>query len=88
MGLPTLRVAWDGSTAKWLAPTSAAKALGQRRAYSILARIDARHLHYRKAESRNDNTLTMVGGVFDGDGKYVAGTATRRWMLCLREASR
>jgi VWFA-related protein len=41
---------------------------------SILARIDAKHLHYRKADGRNDNTLTVVGGVFDPDGKYVVGT--------------
>ncbi len=41
---------------------------------SILARIDAKHLRYRKADGRNDNTLIVVGGVFDQDGKYVAGT--------------
>jgi len=41
---------------------------------SILARIDARHLHYRKADGRNDDTLTVVGGVFDRDGKFVVGT--------------
>jgi VWFA-related protein len=41
---------------------------------SILARIDAKHLHYRKADGRNDNTLTVVGGVFDRDGNYVVGT--------------
>jgi VWFA-related protein len=41
---------------------------------SIMARIDAKHLHYTKADGRNDNTLTVVGGVFDPDGKYVVGT--------------
>jgi VWFA-related protein len=41
---------------------------------SILARIDAKHLHYKKADGRNDDTLTVVGGVFDRDGKYVVGT--------------
>ena len=41
---------------------------------SILARIDAKHLRYRKSDGRNDNTLTVVGGVFDRDGKYVVGT--------------
>jgi VWFA-related protein len=41
---------------------------------SILARIDAKHLRYKKADGRNDNTLTVVGGVFDRDGKYVVGT--------------
>jgi VWFA-related protein len=41
---------------------------------SILARIDAKHLRYKKADGRNDDTLTVVGGVFDRDGKYVVGT--------------
>ena len=41
---------------------------------SILARIDAKHLHFRKADGRNNNTLTVMGGVFDRNGKYVAGT--------------
>lgn len=41
---------------------------------SILARIDAKHLRYRKANGHNDNTLTVVGGVFDQDGKFVVGT--------------
>jgi VWFA-related protein len=46
----------------------------QKARLSILARIDAKHLHYRKADGRNDNTLTVVGGVFDRDGNYVVGT--------------
>ncbi len=41
---------------------------------SILARIDAKHLRYRKADGRNDNTLTVVGGVFNQNGKYIVGT--------------
>ncbi|HEY3824519.1 MAG TPA: hypothetical protein VGL82_08165, partial [Bryobacteraceae bacterium] len=41
---------------------------------SILARIDAKHLHFRKAVDRNDDTLTVVGGVFDRDGKFIVGT--------------
>jgi len=41
---------------------------------SILARIDAKHLHYRKADGRNDNKLTVVGGVFDRNGNFVVGT--------------
>ncbi len=46
----------------------------QKARLSILARIDAKHLRYRKSDGRNDNTLTVVGGVFDRDGKYVVGT--------------
>jgi VWFA-related protein len=38
---------------------------------SLLARIDIRHLHYRKADGRNNDTLTLVGGVFDRNGNYV-----------------
>jgi VWFA-related protein len=41
---------------------------------SILARVDARHLRYRKVDGRNDNTLTIVGGIFDRNGNYVSGT--------------
>jgi VWFA-related protein len=41
---------------------------------SILARVDAKHLRYRKADGRNNNTLTVVGGVFDRNGNYVSGT--------------
>jgi hypothetical protein len=41
---------------------------------SILARVDAKHLRYRKADGRNDNTLTVVGGVFDRNGNYVTGS--------------
>ena len=40
---------------------------------SILARVDVKRLHFRKADGRNDNTLTVVGGVFDRNGNYVAG---------------
>lgn len=46
---------------------------GQNKArVSILARIDVRQLHYRKADDRNNDILTVVGGVFDRDGNYVA----------------
>src|SRR5579863_6898150 len=41
---------------------------------SILARIDVRHLRFRKTDGRNDNILTVVGGLFDRDGKFVTGT--------------
>jgi VWFA-related protein len=40
---------------------------------SILARVDIRHLHFRKAEGRNLNTLTVLGSVFDRNGNYVTG---------------
>jgi hypothetical protein len=40
---------------------------------SILARVDIKHLRFRKADGRNYNTLTVVGGIFDRNGNYVAG---------------
>ncbi len=41
---------------------------------SVLSRIDAKHLKYRKTDGRNNDTLTVVAGVFDRDGKFVVGT--------------
>ena len=41
---------------------------------SILARVDIRRLRFRKADGRNNNTLTVVGGVFDRNGNYVTGS--------------
>lgn len=40
---------------------------------SILARVDVKHLRFRKADGRNNDTLTVVGGVFDRNGNYVTG---------------
>jgi VWFA-related protein len=41
---------------------------------SVLARLDVRHLHYRKAGGRNNNSLTVVSALFDRNGNFVAGT--------------
>jgi VWFA-related protein len=41
---------------------------------SIMARVDIRRLRFKKADGRNNDTLTVVGGVFDKDGKYVVGS--------------
>jgi VWFA-related protein len=43
---------------------------------SLLARVDIRQLRFRKADGRNLNTLTVLGGVFDRNGNYV--TASRK----------
>ncbi len=40
---------------------------------SILARVDVKQLRFRKADGRNNDTLTIVGGVFDRNGNYVTG---------------
>jgi VWFA-related protein len=41
---------------------------------SILARVDIKHLSFHKADGRNLNTLTVLGGVFDRNGNYVTAT--------------
>jgi VWFA-related protein len=40
---------------------------------TVVAKIDIRNLRYRKAEGRNDNTLTVISGLFDRNGNFVAG---------------
>ena len=40
---------------------------------SVLARIDAKNLKYRKADGRNVDTLTVTSGVFDRNGNFVKG---------------
>ncbi len=40
---------------------------------SMLAHIDLKNLHFRKAEGRNYNTLVIVSAVFDRNGNYVTG---------------
>jgi len=40
---------------------------------SVMARVDIRNLRYRKAGDRNNNTLTVVSGIFDRNGNFVSG---------------
>jgi VWFA-related protein len=40
---------------------------------AIIARVDVRQLRYRKENGRNNDTLTIVGGVFDRNGNYISG---------------
>jgi len=40
---------------------------------SVVAQLDIRSLHYRKAEERNNDILTIVSALFDLNGNYVAG---------------
>ena len=40
---------------------------------SVLVRLDVRHLHYRKVDGRNNNSLTVVSVVFDRNGNFVTG---------------
>jgi VWFA-related protein len=40
---------------------------------TVLAHIDVRPLHFKKADGRSNNNLTIVSGIFDRDGNYVTG---------------
>jgi hypothetical protein len=50
----------------------------------VLAKLDVRHLPYRRVDDRNVDTLTMVSTVFDRDGN-VAGTMEKRVEMSLRD---
>jgi VWFA-related protein len=39
----------------------------------VIARVDLRHVLFRKAEDRNKNTLTIVSTVFDQNGNFIKG---------------
>lgn len=40
---------------------------------SVVAKVDAKRLRFQKVEGRNRNDLTVVAGVFDRNGNFVAG---------------
>ena len=40
---------------------------------SVVARLDAKALRFRKADDRNNDTLTIVTGLFDQNGNYISG---------------
>jgi VWFA-related protein len=40
---------------------------------TVTAQLDAKTLRFNKAQDRNDDTLTIVAGLFDPNGNYVAG---------------
>jgi len=39
---------------------------------AVLAHLDVRHMHFRKVEGRNGNEVTVVSGLFDRNGHFVA----------------
>jgi VWFA-related protein len=41
---------------------------------AVLARLNLGNLHFRKANGRNNDNLTVLAGVFDRNGNYVTGT--------------
>jgi VWFA-related protein len=40
---------------------------------SVLARVDVKHLRYRRVADRNNNIVTVVSGIFDRNGNFVSG---------------
>ena len=42
---------------------------------SVLARVDVKHLRFRKENGRNQNDLTVVSGLFDRNGNLVTGNS-------------
>jgi len=40
---------------------------------TVLAHVDLKHLHFRKADGRNRNELTITAAVFDHNGNYITG---------------
>jgi VWFA-related protein len=41
---------------------------------AVVARVNLKSLHFRKADGRNNDNLTVLSGVFDRNGNYVSGT--------------
>ncbi len=54
--------------------TSFFKSSDEKFAVSVTARLDIKTLRFKKADGRNHDTLTIVAGLFDPNGKNVAAT--------------
>jgi VWFA-related protein len=46
---------------------------GAKAEVSVVTRLDAKSLRFRKAADRNNDTLTVVTGLFDRNGNYISG---------------
>ncbi|MGA8151633.1 MAG: VWA domain-containing protein [Terriglobales bacterium] len=40
---------------------------------AVLAHVDVKRLHFRKADGRNNNALTIASGLFDRNGTFITG---------------
>lgn len=47
------------------------KAADESAKLTVLARVDVKHLHYKQADNRNQNDLTVVTAVFDRNGNFL-----------------
>ena len=54
--------------------TQYVRAIGDKTKLTIVALVDISHVPFRKVDGHNENTLTVIGGVFDRNGNYIAGT--------------
>jgi VWFA-related protein len=54
---------------------------------SVVARLDAKGLKFKKTDERNNDILTVVTGLFDQNGNYISGIE-RRVEMRLRDQSR
>ena len=41
---------------------------------SVLVHMDVRHFHFRKADGRNNDDVTVVSAIFDRNGNFISGT--------------
>jgi len=41
----------------------------------VVARVDIKHLHFRKENGRNQDNLTVVSGLFDRNGNLVTASS-------------
>jgi VWFA-related protein len=49
----------------------------QNASLSVLARMDVRRIHFRKADGRNRNDVTVVAGLFDRSGNFIKASEKR-----------
>jgi len=47
--------------------------VGDKARIEVFARVDVKLLHFHKADGRNINKLTVIGGIFDLNGNYITG---------------
>jgi len=40
---------------------------------AVLVHVDVKHLHFHKADGRNNNALTIASGLFDRNGTFITG---------------
>ena len=40
---------------------------------AVLTHLDVKGIHFKKAEGRNNDKLTIVTGIFDENGNYITG---------------